>query len=55
MQGDLILEANGSAVASPSDLERALKAARGKGKANALGLIQRGNDQVFIALPTDAS
>jgi serine protease Do len=54
-QGDVILEANGSAISTGADLERALKAARGRGKNNALGLIQRGNDQVFIALPTDQS
>jgi serine protease Do len=54
LQGDVILSANGKDLAAPADLERALKSAHASGKKHALAFIQRGPNQVFLALPADA-
>jgi serine protease Do len=54
LQGDIILSANGKDITAPSDLERALKSAHASGKKHALTFVQRGPNQVFLALPADA-
>jgi serine protease Do len=48
--GDIILEVGGKAVSSPSDLETAVKAAKGK---KVLMLVRSGDTQTFITLPRD--
>jgi serine protease Do len=51
VQGDIILSANETDVATPSELTGALEAARTGGKKHVLAFIQRGATQVFVALP----
>ncbi len=55
VQGDVIMFANGAEIASPADLESALKAASASGKKHALALIQRGAAQAYVALPSGDS
>jgi serine protease Do len=52
VQGDVILSANGADLSNPADLEHALSAAKTAGKKHALALVQRGNNQIYIALPS---
>jgi serine protease Do len=53
IQGDVILNADGADISSPADLEAALKSARAAGKKHALTFIQRGAQQVYLALPAE--
>jgi serine protease Do len=53
VQGDIIISANGADLSNPADLEHALSAAKAAGKKHALALVQRGTNQIFIALPAD--
>jgi serine protease Do len=51
VQGDIILNANGADILSPASLEAALKAASASGKKHALAFVQRGETQIYLALP----
>lgn len=55
VQGDILLMANGADLVNPAALESALRSAKAVGRKHALALIQRGQTQVYIALPTDLS
>jgi serine protease Do len=55
VQGDILLIANGADLTSPNALEAALRSAKAAGKNHALALVQRGGNQVYVALPTDLS
>jgi serine protease Do len=48
--GDVILEVAGKDVASPAELEQALKAVKGK---KVLMLVRSGENQSYITLPRD--
>jgi serine protease Do len=53
IQGDVILNANDADISSPTELEAALKAAHAAGKKHALTFVQRGAQQVYLALPAE--
>jgi serine protease Do len=53
VQGDIIVNANGTDLSGPPDLENALNAAKKAGKKHILALVQRGASQLYVALPTD--
>jgi serine protease Do len=53
IQGDVILNANGADISSPAELEAALKSAHAAGKKHVLTFIQRGAQQVYLALPAE--
>jgi len=53
IQGDVILNANGADISSPTDLEAALKTAHAEGKKHVLTFVQRGAQQVYLALPAE--
>ena len=55
LQGDIILNTSGKDIRTPADLEAALKSAHAAGKKHALAFIQRGTNQLYLALPADAS
>jgi serine protease Do len=53
VQGDVILNANGADISSGPELEAALKSARSAGRKHALTFIQRGAQQIYLALPAE--
>ncbi len=53
VQGDLILNANGADISTPSELEAAINSARAEGKKHVLTFIQRGSTEVYLALPAE--
>jgi serine protease Do len=53
IQGDVILNADGADISSPAELDAALKSARAAGKKHALTFIQRGAQQIYLALPAE--
>ncbi len=55
VRGDVLLTANGADLFSPDGLEAALHSAKAAGRKHAVALIQRGPNQVYVALPTGRS
>ncbi len=49
--GDLIVQVSGKAVASPSDVEHDIKAAKKESRKTVLLLVRKENEQRFVALP----
>lgn len=49
--GDILATANGSAVATPSDVKSQISKAREAGKKSVLALVKRGENQRFVVIP----
>jgi serine protease Do len=49
--GDLIVQVAGKPVASPADVEKTVKAARGSDRKSVLLLVRKDDQQRFVALP----
>ena len=49
--GDLIVQVGGKPVASPADVEKTIKAARGSDRKSVLLLVRKDDQQRFVALP----
>ena len=54
-EGDVILEVAGHSVTRPSDVARAIEAAKSDGKSSVLMRVKSGEGEHFLALPTRAS